>query len=451
MELLFEKKVDKSILKAGLTIPKAMNDKFVLLFQANNMNRGETKKISIKVNENVFRDISFQYSQIPDRTVYQIRYTMNSPIAVYLRKIFNKTANMINNKSAEEIKRIPKNYFDESIDICYDANILEFVCKPNGTVHQIPETTNEIASDCDDIDNREIDSIIEEIEDDGLIYNKSNFLRDTFISEQDYNKICDLLSLKKNIILQGAPGVGKSYAAKKLVYSLIGTKSDDKILSVQFHQSYSYEDFIMGYRPTNNGFELKTGAFYDFCKIAEKDSENNYYLIVDEINRGNLSKIFGELFVLIEGDKRSTESVKMLYSGEKFSVPSNLFLIGLMNTADRSLAMMDYALRRRFAFFTIKPGFETDGFRDYQLRLSNPKFNKLINCIKELNKYISRDESLGDGFCIGHSYFCNIENLSDERLNSIVEYEIIPLLNEYWYDEHSKVEEWANNLRSSIL
>lgn len=219
---------------------------------------------------------------------------------------------------------------------------------------------------------------------------------------------------------------------------------------VQFHQSYSYEDFIMGFRPNSTGFELKTGIFYNFCKEAEKDEENKYFFIIDEINRGNLSKIFGELFMLIENDKRNT-SVQLIYNNERFSVPKNVYIIGMMNTADRSLAMLDYALRRRFAFFDIGPCFETERFKAYENSVENANFSNLINCVKKLNEVITNDETLGSGFCIGHSYFCNLsKNVSDKELIDIIEFELIPLIKEYWFDEQFKVNEWAFNLRSSI-
>ena len=283
------------------------------------------------------------------------------------------------------------------------------------------------------------------------VYTEDDFLDEVFMSDEEYSQLVGILRNKKNIILQGAPGVGKTFAAKRLAYSMMGVKDIDRVMMVQFHQSYSYEDFIMGFRPTETGFELKKGAFYNFCKKAEIDSDNDYFFIIDEINRGNLSKIFGELFMLIENDKRGLP-LQLLYSDEKFAVPGNVYIIGMMNTADRSLAMLDYALRRRFAFFELRPGFETDGFREYRTTLDNEKFNKLINCVEGLNNAISADESLGDGFCIGHSYFCNLdaETIDDRCLSGIVEYELIPLLKEYWFDEPVKVKDWSSNLRSAI-
>ena len=171
----------------------------------------------------------------------------------------------------------------------------------------------------------------------------------------------------------------------------------------------------------------------------------------DEINRGNLSKIFGELFMLIEKDKRGIE-LQLLYSDENFSVPANVYIIGMMNTADRSLAMLDYALRRRFSFFTMKPGFNTPGFQAYQDSLKSDAFNKLIACVKQLNSKIAEDISLGEGFCIGHSYFCGLtpETANTQTLSSIVEYELIPLLKEYWFDEPAKIVDWSDRLRSAV-
>ena len=294
----------------------------------------------------------------------------------------------------------------------------------------------------------------EDAEDQAIVYpeyTETDFLSDVFMDTDEYATLVDLIRKKKNIILQGAPGVGKTYAAKRLAYSMMGIKDHNRVMMVQFHQSYSYEDFIMGFRPSEKGFELKKGAFYNFCKKAEIDNENEYFFIIDEINRSNLSKIFGELFMLIESDKRGIP-LQLLYSDEKFSVPKNVYIIGMMNTADRSLAMLDYALRRRFAFYEMHPGFETDGFREYRMTLENNKFNNLIDCVETLNATIRNDDSLGDGFCIGHSYFCNLtaETITDRTLSSIVEYELIPLLKEYWFDEPQKVKDWTNKLRSAI-
>ena len=280
-------------------------------------------------------------------------------------------------------------------------------------------------------------------------YDSVDFLNDVFMDEERYETLKTLLLNKKNVILQGAPGVGKTYAAKRLAYSIIGAKDQSRVTVIQFHQSYSYEDFIMGYRPTEHGFELRQGVFYQFCKEAEQDDENDYFFIIDEINRGNLSKIFGELFMLLEKDKRGVE-LRLLYSNEKFRIPKNVHLIGMMNTADRSLAMLDYALRRRFAFFEMRPAFDSDGFGEYQERLDSEKFNRLIDCVEDLNDAISADDALGEGFCVGHSYFCDLEDATDDALSRIVEFEIVPLLKEYWFDEPDMVKSWSAKLRDAI-
>ncbi len=293
------------------------------------------------------------------------------------------------------------------------------------------------------------DEEIEEVEIQYPAYTAEDFLNEVYMSRTDYQTLVSLLKNKKNIILQGAPGVGKTFAAKRLAYSMMEVKDSSRVMMVQFHQSYSYEDFIMGFRPAATGFELKKGPFYSFCKKAEMDSENDYFFIIDEINRGNLSKIFGELFMLIENDKRGV-SLQLLYSDEKFSVPSNVYIIGMMNTADRSLAMLDYALRRRFAFFEFSPAFETEGFRTYRQEKSNKKFDNLIAAIEKLNVAIENDDTLGRGFRIGHSYFCTESEIDDMWLNAVITYEIVPLLNEYWFDEPSKVRDWEHVLREAI-
>lgn len=281
-----------------------------------------------------------------------------------------------------------------------------------------------------------------------LIPRMTSFMKCLWIPYR-YDTLTNLLKNKKNIILQGAPGVGKTFAAKRLAYSIMGVKDSSRVMMVQFHQSYSYEDFIMGFRPTKNSFELTSGPFYQFCKNAQDDEERDYFFIIDEINRGNLSKIFGELLMLIEKDKRG-EKLRLLYSNELFSVPENVHIIGMMNTADRSLAMIDYALRRRFAFFEIEPAFDSEGFKAMMAIADNPKFNTLVERIKELNAFISKDESLGEGFRIGHSYLCTNTPVADKWIASVVKYELMPLINEYWFDEQAKVEQWTNKLCGTL-
>lgn len=316
------------------------------------------------------------------------------------------------------------------------------------TLTDITRYTDYVANLNDLFELEEEQESLEAVEEAFEPYTTEDFLQDVYMEEERYNTLKLLLLTKKNVILQGAPGVGKTYAAKRLAFSIMGEKDNNRVKMVQFHQSYSYEDFIMGFRPTETGFVLKNGVFYEFCRKAAED-DRPYFFIIDEINRGNLSKIFGELFMLIESDKRGVE-LQLLYADEQFSIPSNVHIIGMMNTADRSLAMLDYALRRRFAFFDITPAFNSNGFRAYRTKVNNLKFDHLIEKVEQLNEVIASDDSLGEGFCIGHSYFCTKATINDEWIKSVVEYELIPLLKEYWFDEPSKVKDWSRVFREVI-
>ena len=288
----------------------------------------------------------------------------------------------------------------------------------------------------------------EEETEENTIYSDEDFLNDVYMDMHQLQTLKSLLNRKKNLILQGAPGVGKTFAAKRLAYAIMGEKDEDRAKIIQFHQNYSYEDFVMGYKPNaEKGFSLVNGIFYDICQQAKLHHDVPYFLIIDEINRGNLSKIFGELLQLIEADYRDSP-IQLAYNKQRFSVPSNLYLIGMMNTADRSLAMIDYALRRRFSFYEMKPAFEDSGFRAYIEEKHDPHLKNLVKALIELNKVIAEDDSLGNGFCIGHSYLCNLEGNYD--LECIVEYDIIPMLREYWFDNEERFNNEAQKLRDAL-
>lgn len=320
---------------------------------------------------------------------------------------------------------------------------MEYIVNPNGSFFKLKNKEYNVIMDMI----REQNPL--EKDDKLNPYNKEAFLKDVYLSSDDYDTLESLLKRKKNIILQGAPGVGKTFAAKRLAYSMIGYEDDNKVMCVQFHQSYSYEDFIMGYKPYEDGFRLENGVFYNFCRRAENKPDDPYFFIIDEINRGNLSKIFGELLMLIEADKRG-QKMTLAYNGMNFSVPDNLYIIGMMNTADRSLAMIDYALRRRFSFYSMKPAFESEGFKSYQRQLNNIKFDNLIHVVQELNEAIIDDASLGEGFVIGHSYFCGQDICTDDWLKEVIEYDLIPILEEYWFDDSSKAKLWSNKMRGVL-
>ena len=326
---------------------------------------------------------------------------------------------------------------------CPELERMEFFQNPQGSLFKLTRGEYDFIMDII----RDENPVQQEAANDP--YTSEDFLREVYMTSADYTKIQAVLRNKKNIILQGAPGVGKTFAAKRLAWSMMGEIDESRVEFVQFHQNYSYEDFVMGYKPVEDGFELRNGIFYRFCQRAANQPDKDFFFIIDEINRGNMSKIFGELLMLIERDYRGTKAT-LAYNGLPFSVPKNLYIIGMMNTADRSLAMIDYALRRRFSFFDMEPGFDSEGFRQYQASLNNETLNALVERVKDLNKEIAADKSLGKGFCIGHSYFCGQDTCTDEWLDSIVNYDILPMLSEYWFDDTVKLQRWENILRGVL-
>jgi len=289
-------------------------------------------------------------------------------------------------------------------------------------------------------------------------YDKKKAMKGLFMAEALFDEMLMALKEKKNVVLQGAPGVGKTFVAKRLAYALIESNDSQRIEMIQFHQSYSYEDFIQGFRPTPRGhFDIKYGIFHQFCRQAQREEglDKPYVFIVDEINLGNLSKIFGELMMLIEPDKRGKENAMPLaYSqdaDDRFYIPENLYLIGMMNTADRSLAMVDYALRRRFRFITLRPEFASEAFRDYLIEAGadSALVKKIVTRMNALNEIIAADtKNLGPGYQIGHSYFCPRNGIipDDGWYRRVIESEIVPLIQEYWFDNEQKVKEQRSAL-----
>ena len=280
-----------------------------------------------------------------------------------------------------------------------------------------------------------------------------------FMPEADLRQALDRLNSKKNLILQGPPGVGKTFVARKLAYALIEARDDSLIEMIQFHQSYSYDDFIRGYQPTAGAagsFSLQDGVFFTFCQRARKEPDRPYVFIIDEINRGNLSQIFGEVLMLIDADKRAREYAVPLVcqrqDEKRFYIPGNVYLIGLMNLADRSLAMVDYALRRRFAFMTLRPQYGSAQFREWltMRNMDSRLVERIVSRMTALNDEIAEDNLLGENYQIGHSYFCpkgdDFSALGEEWFRGVVETEIAPLFDEYWFDDRQRAKEAKQNL-----
>jgi 5-methylcytosine-specific restriction enzyme B len=351
----------------------------------------------------------------------------------------------------EKIEQLPKPIGYDMLQANPDLANSEPLINNQGSLFKLTEQEYEIIRSLIDETNVPVTTDIE-------TYDKKRAMKGLFLAGTQFDEMLAALQEKKNVVLQGAPGVGKTYIAKRLAYALVGANDPLRIEMVQFHQSYSYEDFIQGFRPNPKGhFDLKSGIFHQFCRRAQREEATGkpYVFIIDEINRGNLSKIFGELMMLIEPDKRGKEhAIPLAYSqdaDERFYIPENLHLIGMMNTTDRSLAMVDYALRRRFRFITLRPEFSSEAFRDFlaDAGVDSELVKIIVARMNALNEVIAADtKNLGPGYQIGHSYFCPRNGIKpgNDWYHRIIESEIMPLIQEYWFDNEQKVKEQRSAL-----
>lgn len=281
-----------------------------------------------------------------------------------------------------------------------------------------------------------------------------------FLGRDILSSLVDRLSSKKNLILQGPPGTGKTWLAKRLAKALIGRRSPipDQLRSVQFHPSLSYEDFVRGYRPSSNGLTLTDGIFLQVVEAARAQPDLAHVLIIEEINRGNPTQVFGEMLTLLENTKRTRgDAMELAYRripGEKIHVPDNLYIIGTMNIADRSLALVDLALRRRFAFVTLEPMLNSGWANWCRERNFSQDFIALIrDRMTALNETIAHDRALGPQFRVGHSYVTpNEDDIADPMswFAEVIDTEIAPLLEEYWFDAPERARDATNALRTGL-
>ncbi|HBP1260652.1 TPA: AAA domain-containing protein [Pseudomonas aeruginosa] len=279
-------------------------------------------------------------------------------------------------------------------------------------------------------------------------YSVEDILKDgCFLERAEIDRLLDRLRTKKNLILQGPPGTGKTWLAKRLAFALMGQKDDSRVRAVQFHPNLSYEDFVRGWRPTGEGkLSLADGVFMEAIKAASKDPSSKFVVVIEEINRGNPAQIFGELLTLLEAGKRTpNEALELCYpdaDGKRrpVHIPENLYVVGTMNIADRSLALVDLALRRRFAFVGLEPRLG-QVWRDWVVKdcaVDPGLVADIERRIAELNDQIAADARLGKQFRIGHSYVTPAHRLeagdTKKWFQQVVDTEIGPLLDEYWFD-----------------
>ena len=294
-------------------------------------------------------------------------------------------------------------------------------------------------------------------------YTLQNIIDDgCFIEQPTLEMMLSRLRLKKNLILQGPPGTGKTWLAKKLAFALIGYNDNRRVRRFQFHPNLSYEDFIRGFRPAGDDGKLTLvdGPFLGVVNDAKRDPSSGYVMVIEEINRGNPAQIFGEMLTLMEADKRSPEDGMALgypkHVGERVHIPPNVYVIGTMNVADRSIALVDLALRRRFAFVDLEPVFDAR-WRTWVHRQCGIDLDFLTDIeerMKSLNEQIATDRSLGPQFRVGHSY---VTPSVDTRIpdpvewfRHVVETEIGPLLDEYWFDDTQKAKSAKSDLLTDL-